>query len=54
MDSNEFSEGKRRNIARIMAQKARVAKKLSDEEFDVILGRLLAQDRPLLEKLAKV
>jgi len=37
-----------------MAQKARVAKEVGDKEFDERLDKVLAQDRQLLEKLAKV
>ena len=37
-----------------MAQKARVAKELGDKEFDEMLDELLARDKQLLEKLAKV
>jgi len=37
-----------------MAQKARVAKEVGDKEFDERMDRVLAQDKHLLEKLAKV
>jgi hypothetical protein len=37
-----------------MAQKTRVAGELGDKEFDEMLDKLLAQDKQLLEMLAKV
>jgi len=37
-----------------MAQKARVARELGDKKFDELLDKLLAQDKQLLDMLAKV
>ncbi len=37
-----------------MAQSARAAKEIGDKEFDEMMARVLAEDRKLLEKLAKV
>lgn len=37
-----------------MAQKLRVAKEITDKEFDRIMEAVLKQDKVLLEMLAKV
>jgi len=37
-----------------MAQRARVAKEIGDKEFGERMDRVLAQDKQLLEKLARV
>jgi hypothetical protein len=37
-----------------MAQKARAAKEIGDKEFDERMARVLADDKKLLENLAKV
>jgi len=54
LDSSEFSTGRRRTAARVMAQRARVAKEIGDKEFGERTTRVISEDKELLEKLAKV